>query len=78
MDINRGDKMDFLVSVMSRDFLMNNTAKEMAAKDSFYNEFVNKPYRGNMTTTTILTNKGRTIMVQHDVTSPIRIQEYIK
>lgn len=70
MDINRGDKMDLLVSVMSRDFLMNNTAKEMASKDNFYGEFVNKPYRGNMTTTTILTNRGRTIMVQHDVTSP--------
>lgn len=70
MDINRGDKMDFLVSVMSRDFMMNNTAKEFAAKDTFFKEFVDKPYRGNMTTTTIMTNKGRTIMVQHDVTSP--------
>jgi predicted dehydrogenase len=70
MDINRGDKMDFLVSVMSRDFLMNETAKELSAKDDFFKEFVNKPYRGNMTTTTILTNKGRSIMVQHDVTSP--------
>jgi hypothetical protein len=55
---------------MSRDFLMNNKAKELAATDSFYNEFVNKQYRGNMTTTTILTNKGRTIMIQHDVSSP--------
>jgi hypothetical protein len=70
MDINRGDKMDFLVSVMSRDFMMNNMAKELAATDPFFREFVDKPYRGNMTTTTILTNKGRTIMVQHDVTSP--------
>lgn len=70
MDINRGDKMDFLVSVMSRDFMMNNTAKELAATDSFFKEFVDKPYRGNMTTTTIMTNKGRTIMVQHDITSP--------
>jgi len=70
MDINRGDKMDLLVSMMSRDFQMNNTAKKMAANDDFYKPFVNNPYRGNMTTTTILTNRGRTIMVQHDVTSP--------
>jgi hypothetical protein len=70
MDINRGDKMDRLVSMMSRDFMMNNLAKEKAAGDDFYKEFVNKPYRGNMTTTTILTNKGRTIMIQHDVSSP--------
>jgi Glycosyl hydrolase 109, C-terminal domain/Oxidoreductase family, NAD-binding Rossmann fold len=70
MDINRGDKMDYLVSVMSNDFMMNEKAKELSANDNFFNEFVDNPYRGNMTTTTIRTNKGRTIMVQHDVTSP--------
>jgi predicted dehydrogenase len=70
MDINRGDKMEFLVSVMSRDFMMNQKAKELSASDSFFKDFVDKPFRGNMTTTTILTNRGRTIMVQHDVTSP--------
>jgi hypothetical protein len=70
MDINRGDKMDYLVSAMSRDFQMNSKAKELAATDEFYRQFVDNPYRGNMTTTTIVTNKGRTIMVQHDVTSP--------
>jgi len=70
MDINRGDKMEFLVAVMSRDFQMNDMAKKLAASDDFYKQFVDNPYRGNMTTTTILTSKGRTIMVQHDVTSP--------
>lgn len=70
MDINRGDKMDFLVSVMGNDFLMNNTAKKLAATDDFYKQFVDNPYRGDMTTTTIRTSKGRTIMMQHDVTSP--------
>ena len=33
-------------------------------------EYVDKPYRGNMNTTLIRTNKGKTIMVQHDVSSP--------
>ena len=70
MDINRGDRMEYLVSVMSRDFQMNERARELAAKDGFYKEFVDQPYRGNMTTTTIRTSKGRTIMLQHDVTSP--------
>ena len=70
MDINRGDKMEYLVSVMSRDFQMNETAKKLAATDDFYKPFVDNPYRGNMTTTAILTSKGRSIMVQHDVTSP--------
>ncbi|RDV16957.1 gfo/Idh/MocA family oxidoreductase [Pontibacter diazotrophicus] len=70
MNINRGDQMDYLVSVSSNDFTMEDTARELAAKDSFYNQFATNSYRGNMNTTTIRTKKGRTIMVQHDVSSP--------
>lgn len=70
LDINRGDKMDLLVAVMSKDFQMNETARKLAASDNFFKEFVDNPYRGNMTTTSILTNRGRTIMIQHDITSP--------
>ncbi|WP_257667455.1 Gfo/Idh/MocA family protein [Parapedobacter tibetensis] len=70
MNINRGDKMDYLVSVSSKDFMMNNVAGELAAEDTYYKQYVDKPYRGNMNTTIIHTAKGRTIMVQHDVTSP--------
>lgn len=70
MNMNRGDRMDFLVSVSSNDFMMGEKAKELADKDSFYEQFVGKPFRGNMNTSTIRTHKGRTIMVQHDVTSP--------
>ena len=70
MDINRGDRLDFLVSVDSNDFMMNNRAKELAEKDDFFRPFTGKDYRGNMSVTTIRTKKGRTIMVQHDATSP--------
>lgn len=70
MDINRGDKLDYLVSVSSNDFQMGAKAKELAASDPFYKEFENDTFRGNMNTTTIKTHKGRTIMIQHDVTSP--------
>ena len=70
MNINRGDQMDFLTSVSSKDFQMSAKASELAATDNFYSEFVGKQFRGNMNTTTIRTMKGRTIMVQHDVTSP--------
>lgn len=69
MNINRGDKMDYLVAVSGNDFQMATTAKELAAKDNFYKPFAGKKYRGNMNTTTIRTNKGKTIMLQHDVTS---------
>lgn len=70
MNINRGDKMDYLVSVSGKDFMMGDMAKNLAAKDDFFKPFVDKPFRGNMNTTTIRTNQGRTIMIQHDVTSP--------
>ena len=70
MDINRGDKMDYLVSMSSNDFMMAAKAKELAATDEFYKPFAGKNFRGNMNTTTIRTAKGRTIMLQHDVTSP--------
>ena len=70
MNINRGDKMDYLVAVSGKDFSMGAMAKELAAKDEFYKPYANKSFRGNMNTTTIRTNKGLTIMLQHDVSSP--------
>ena len=70
LNINRGDKMDYLVSVSGNDFMMGDKAKELAAKNDFYKEFVGMPFNGNMNTTTIRTNHGKTIMIQHDVTSP--------
>jgi len=70
MDINRGDKFEFLVSVESKDFMMNARARELAATDEFFKPFAVKSYRGNMNVTTIRTTQGRTIMLQHDATSP--------
>lgn len=61
--------MDYLVSVESADFQMAKRAEELAETDEFFRQFTGKDYRGNMNTTTIRTQKGRTIMVQHDATS---------
>src|SRR5699024_1630689 len=36
MNMNRGDKMEYLVSVSTNDFMMGERAKEYAAKDSFF------------------------------------------
>lgn len=69
-NINRGDKMDHLVSMSTNDFSLAPLAKEKANQDSFFNEFVGKNYRGNMNTTIIRTNKGKTLMLQHDVSTP--------
>lgn len=70
LNINRGDRMDYLVSVSSDDFMMGQKAKELAANDSFYKPYADETFRGNMNTTTIRTVNGKTMMVQHDVTSP--------
>jgi len=70
MNINRGDRFEQLISMSGNDFTLNNLAKEMAAKDHFFDQYVDKPYRGNMNTTLVRSYKGKTIMVQHDVSSP--------
>jgi predicted dehydrogenase len=69
MNINRGDKFEHLVSMSTNDFTLNNKAKELAANDDFFKPYIDRPYRGNMNTTLIRTNKGKTIMVQHDVST---------
>lgn len=70
MNVNRGDKLDFLVCVDSGDFMMLQKARELAATDDFFKPFTEMDYRGNMSVTTIRTAKGKTIMLQHDGTSP--------
>jgi predicted dehydrogenase len=70
MNINRGDQMDYLVSTSTNDFHMGDKARELAQHDDFFKPFANKEYRGNMNTTTVRTKKGKTIMIQHDVSSP--------
>jgi predicted dehydrogenase len=70
MNINRGDRMDYLTSTSTNDFTMAAHAKELAATDEFFKPFADKTYRGNMNTTIVRTAKGKTIMIQHDVSSP--------
>jgi predicted dehydrogenase len=70
MDINRGDRLDYLVSVESDDFMMKKMAKKLAESDPHFEEFAGLEYRGNMNTTVIRTVFGRTIMLQHDATTP--------
>jgi len=70
MNINRGDQMEYLVSLSSNDFAMGEKAKKLASTDNFYEPFVGKTYNGNMNTSIIRTYKGHSIMVQYDVSSP--------
>jgi len=70
LNVNRGDQMDYLVSIQSDDFSMQKKALELSVKDPYFKQFVDQKFRGNMNTTTIKTHRGKTIMVQHDVSSP--------
>lgn len=68
MNINRGDKFDYLTSMSTNQFGMTIYAKEKFGENS---PEAKEPYKlGDMNTTLIKTNKGKTIMVQHDTTSP--------
>ncbi len=68
MNIHRGDKMNFLVSVSTDQFGMTRYLEDTFGKDS--PEAAKEYKMGDMNTTIIKTEKGKTIMVQHDVTSP--------
>lgn len=68
MDINRGDKMEYLTSMSTNQFGMSLYAEEKFGKDS---TDAKQNYKlGDMNTTMVRTAKGHTIMIQHDTTSP--------
>jgi hypothetical protein len=69
MNINRGDKMEYLTSMSTSDFTMGKLEIQLASGDDFYKPYAHSHFRGNMNTTVIKTSLGRTIMIQHDVSS---------
>ena len=64
MNIHRGDKMNFLVSVDTKAVGNPAFAKEKMGKE--LTDFRN----GDHTSTLIRTEKGKTILIEHNVTSP--------
>ena len=68
MNIHRGDKMDYLVSMSSDQFGLTDAAITNHGPES---KFAKRDYKlGDVNTTVIRTAKGKTIMVQHDVSNP--------
>lgn len=68
MNINRGDRMEYLNSMSTNQFGMSLYAVEKFGKDS---PEAKQSYKlGDMNTTLVRTAKGHTIMIQHDTTSP--------
>jgi hypothetical protein len=70
MDINYGDSMEYLASVSSDDFTMARMVERLAAGDEAWQPYTGRDYRGNINTSIIRTRRGRTIMVQHDTSTP--------
>jgi len=67
LNINRGDKMEYLTSMSGNDFDFGRKAAELAGQDDFYREFATGTYGGNMNSTLVKTIKGKTILIQHDI-----------
>ena len=68
MGINRGDRFDYLVSLESRQANFETYAKARFPADDWRAR--KKVEMGDMNMTMIRTVKGRSILVQHDVSSP--------
>lgn len=68
MNINRGDRFDYLVSLESHQSGLSGLAKELFKEDDWRRRL--QIATGDMNTTLIKTALGRSIMVQHDVSSP--------
>ena len=80
LDINRGDRLDYLTSVSSDDFTMNVKIAELANRDDYYKKYVGRWGLGSINTTTLRTQKGKTIMLQYNTSNPLpysRIQQVI-
>ena len=68
MDINRGDRFDYLVSLESDQHNFTALAKAHYPADSWKAKLPIE--MGDMNTMLIKTKRGRSIMIQHDVSSP--------
>ena len=68
MGINRGDRFDYLVSLESGQFNFEAYGKANYPAGDWHHE--HKVQMGDMNTTLVKTVKGRSIMIQHDVSSP--------
>jgi predicted dehydrogenase len=69
LGINRGDRMEYLSSVSTDQFCMKEWAKENLKDDERITQ--SQRYKlGDMNTTIIHTALGKTLMVQHDTSTP--------
>jgi len=70
LNINRGDRLDYMVSMSTLDFTMAPIIAELAKTDDHYKKYVGKWKLGNMNTSTLMTQNGKTIMLQYNISNP--------
>lgn len=70
MDINRGDRLDYMTSMASNDFMLRPAYEQALRTNPGLSNYAGDTFRGNMNISSIRTVNGRTIMLQHDVSSP--------
>ena len=70
MDINRGDRLDYLVSLSSKSYSYQAYAREKYGEDHWKAKLPIK--MGDVNTTLIRTAMGRSIQVRHNVATPQR------
>jgi hypothetical protein len=70
LNVNRGDRLDYLISMSSNDFTMGPKIDELAKEDDYYKKYKGQWQLGNVNTSTIRTKKGKTIMLQYNVSNP--------
>ncbi len=68
MDINRGDRFDFMVSLSTEEFGLTQWRADHEPKDS--PKWKEKYVAGDLNRSLIRTAKGRVILLEHDVVSP--------
>ena len=67
MDVNRGDRLEYLCSLESNQHGFEKYGREHFPADSWQAKL--KVEMGDMNTTLVKTHKGRSILIQHDVSS---------
>lgn len=70
LNVNRGDRLNYLVSMSSDDFTMGPKIADLAKSDDYYKKYVDKWILGNVNTSTIRTVNGKTIMLQYNISNP--------
>jgi hypothetical protein len=70
LNINRGDKFTFMSSMSCHDFVLGKKYTELAKTDEYFKQFDPGNQHGSTNTSLIMTEKGKTIMLQQGGPTP--------